>query len=54
MRLSGNVANNYIHTQEIRFVGEEAVAFLAWHQRWTLTLSPLPGDEKKEAAYEHV
>ena len=45
MRLDANPVHNYIHTQEVRFIGEEASAFLAWHQRWTLDLPPpaLPG-----------
>jgi hypothetical protein len=38
MRFDANPAHNYMHTQEIRFIGEEARAFLAWHQRQTLDL----------------
>lgn len=38
MRLDANPVHNYIHTQEVRFIGEEARAFLAWHWQWTLDL----------------
>ena len=40
MRLDANPAHNYIHTQEVRFIGEDARAFLVWHQHWTLDLPP--------------
>lgn len=48
MRLDGNPAHNYMHTQEVRLIGEEARAFLDWHQRWTLNLSPLPDTRTRE------
>ena len=41
MRFDANSSNNSIHTQEVRFIGEEARAFLDWHRRWTLNLSPI-------------
>ncbi len=41
MRLDANPVHNYIHTQEVRFIGEEARAFLAWYGSSTLDLPPL-------------
>ncbi|MBA2677383.1 MAG: hypothetical protein H0U76_03155 [Ktedonobacteraceae bacterium] len=46
MRLDANPAHNYIHTQEVRFIGEEARAFLVWHQRWTFDLPHLEGADR--------